>query len=310
MKKVSIICTTFNEEKTIESLLESLAAQTYKPAEIIICDNNSSDKTQEIIENFIDSHRNTNILKITKVGNRSVGRNTAIKAATSEIIAITDAGCIPEKKWLEELLKTYEEKNAPVVAGYYKGLATTPFEEAVIPYVLVMPDKVDPNNFLPATRSVLLEKKIWEAVGGFDEQLALNEDYPFARKIKEKGFSIAFAKNAVVQWMPRKNIFEFNTMISRFAKGDIQAGILRPKVAFLFFRYMSLLVVLGIMTTVNDFREIMALLLTLFVLYSGWAIQKNSKYVKKGWYWLPVLQYVADYSVIKGSLTGILRKLN
>jgi cellulose synthase/poly-beta-1,6-N-acetylglucosamine synthase-like glycosyltransferase len=195
-----------------------------------------------------------------------------------------------------------------VVAGYYKGLAKSAFESAVIPYVLVMPDKVDPENFLPATRSMMIEKAVWQKIGGFNETLSLNEDYPFAKKIQKNGLKIAFAEKAVVKWMPRKNLKEFATMIARFAQGDVQAGIFRPKVLLLFARYIALVVLVLLMSYFSTPKNIFALLLVLFVLYSLWSIQKNVRYAKNGWYWLPVLQYVADLAVIKGSLAGLFSK--
>jgi hypothetical protein len=234
-----------------------------------------------------------------------VGRNAAIKASHTTLIAVTDAGCIPQKDWLEQLVAIYTEFQVPVVAGYYKGLPSTTFEEAVVPYVLVMPDKVNPHSFLPATRSILFEKKVWQDVGGFDETLSLNEDYPFAKKIVLKKHPIVFAKDAVVGWIPRKNISEFITMIAKFAQGDIEAGIVRPKVLLLFIRYLLLLVMIILMASVNSINEILAFLLVLFVLYAGWSVQKNIKYTPRGWYWLPILQYCADLAVMYGSLKGL-----
>lgn len=303
-KKVSIICTIFNEEDSIKVLLKSLTSQTIVPLEIIFCDGGSTDNTCTYITDYIEKNKDKNIILLIKNGNRSVGRNTAITASTAPLIAITDAGCIPEKNWLEELLKKHDESNCPVIAGYYKGIASSPFEEAVIPYALVMPDKVNPTTFLPATRSMLIEKKVWEKVSGFNESLSHNEDYAFAQSIRKSGFNIEFSKDAVVKWMPRKNIQEFWIMIERFAMGDIEAGLIRPKVLFIFLRYIILFLMIGFLLFFSSFQQALAVVFILFILYSGWAIQKNKKYVKHGWYWLPLLQYVSDFAVMKGSLRG------
>lgn len=299
---ISIICTTYNEEDTIQQLLDALRTQSLQPREIVICDGGSQDATRTKIQQYAEKYSSLHLRLILKEGNRSTSRNEAIKAATSSVIAITDAGCIPEKKWLEKLWHTYQSSGAPVVAGYYRGLPQSAFQEAVVPYVLVMPDRVDPSAFLPATRSMLLEKRVWQAVGMFDEALSLNEDYAFAQKIKSKGFQIVFAKDAIVGWFPRKNIRQFYIMIERFAQGDIQAGLLRPKVLFIFIRYSIVALVLLVTTSLNTWRESLALAVVLFVLYSIWAVHKNTRYVKTGWYWLPVLQFTSDVAVMKGSL--------
>lgn len=300
----SIIVTTYNEEETIKALLAGLVAQTVKAAEIIICDAKSSDKTPAIVNEF----KQTSVIPIrliSKKGNRSVGRNAAITAAKSEIIAVTDAGCIPNKNWLEELLKKYDETHAPIVAGYYNGLPENAFQEAVVPYVLVMPDQVNPETFLPATRSMLLEKKVWEQLGGFNEELSHNEDYAFAQKIRQHGFKIAFAKNAMVGWVPRSTVRDFSIMIQRFAQGDIEAKIIRPKVVLLFSRYLVMLFFLLYLLSISAVLAWIVIILSAIV-YSVWAVFKNEKYLVRGWYWLPVLQYVADFSVMKGSVQGLL----
>ena len=46
---VSVIITTKNEEKNIENCLKSILEQSYKNIEIIVVDNNSTDKTKEIV---------------------------------------------------------------------------------------------------------------------------------------------------------------------------------------------------------------------------------------------------------------------
>lgn len=302
---VAIIITFLNEEKTLEKLLRSLASQTIKPNEIILVDGGSTDNTLDVIQKFIK--RNT-LLKIhvyKKRGNRSIGRNFAIQKSSCEWIAITDAGCIPENDWLEQLLRIQKKSQTQVVAGYYRGLPRTNFEQAVVPYALVMPERVNEQDFLPATRSLLVNKKVWEDLQGFDELLSDNEDYAFAIKMKKQGLKMAFAREAVVGWMPRSTVSSFAKMIFRFARGDIRAGIVRPKVLFIFFRYFVLLLVLWHAFNKNSFY----FLFLIGTLYLFWSVHKNIKYAKSGWYWLPVLQIVSDFSVLLGSISGLIKKL-
>lgn len=306
MMKVAVIATVLNEEKSISLLLSALQKQTLSPDEVIIVDGGSSDGTWEKLQ--AASKHNTWLKVYAKSGNRSVGRNEAIKLSTVEVIAITDAGCIPHDNWLEELVKAYEQNKIPVIAGYYDARPQTPFQEAVVPYVLVMPDRVNPDEFLPATRSMLIEKQAWKSVGGFDETLSDNEDFAFAHALKDRGSKMAFAPNAKVRWLPTKKLSAFFWMIFRFARGDIQAGIVRPNVVFLFARYILLLCLVLLLILLQQGSLLMLLLLIGFIAYSLWAINKNKKYVPRGWYWLPVLQYVADVAVMSGSVKGLLMR--
>ncbi len=312
MKKVSLIITILNEEETIISLLESVVGQTILPNEFIIVDGGSSDKTIKLINKFVKKTQKTikfPIKILTKKGNRSKGRNFAIENSSFDWIAITDAGCILDKHWLEELTQKQRKTGAQVVAGYYSAKASTSFEKAVVPYVLVMPDKLDENNFLPATRSVLLNKKIWQNAGKFNEKLSDNEDYEFSKRLKNAGVKIGFAKKAIVYWLPRKTLKSFINMIFRFARGDIQAGIVRPKVLLIFGRYFVglLLLIFGIYQYFwqQNVWILFGLLPVLMLLYILWSIVKNYRYSKESFYWYPILQVTSDLAVMWGSIKGL-----
>ena len=302
MKQIetSLIITVLNEAKTIELLLESILLQTILPQEVVIVDGGSSDETMQLLTSFAHKHPQLSLIVDQKKGNRSVGRNWAAQLTKNKVLAVTDAGCQLHPNWLAELIAEYERSGSPVVAGYYSSKARTNFQKAVVPYVLVMPDRVNPETFLPATRSMLIEKDIFIQFGGFDETLADNEDYAFAKKLQTHKIKIAFTSKAIVYWKPTETIGSFYSMIFRFARGDVFAGIIRPKVITVFLRYLFFFFVIVI-------NKEIALLLA--ALYINWSIQKNKKYVATGWYYLPVLQIVSDIAVIFGSISGFLRRI-
>jgi glycosyltransferase involved in cell wall biosynthesis len=309
--RVSFIATVYNEESLIVPFLESIFRQTKLPDEIIIVDGGSTDNTVSEISKFqIPLNNKVGIRLIFKKGNRSVGRNEAIKNAQNEIIAISDAGNILENDWLENIVQPFSDKNVDVVAGYYKGLTKTTFQKCLVPYVLVMEDKIKKNEFLPATRSMAIRKSVWKKAGKFNEKLSHNEDYAFANKLKEIGAKIVFKKEAIVNWIPRKNLKDVFVMFFRFALGDAQANILRDKVLLIFARY-----ILGIYLFLLCFIEksvyLYGLLSTLVVSYLVWSIKKNYKYVKnlKAILYLPLMQIVADSAVILGTIVGLIQKI-
>lgn len=308
--KVSFITTVFNEEKTIDGLLNSLFAQTHLPDEIIIVDGGSTDHTVVNIKYQISNIKNNNVKfkVLVKKGNRSVGRNEAIKNVTGDIIVCSDAGNILDKKWIENIIKPFKNKSADVVAGYYKGKASNIFQKCLIPYVLVMPDKINPENFLPATRSMAFKKSIWKKVGRFDEKYSHNEDYVFAKKLKKIKAKIIFAKDAVVYWLPRNSFKQAFTMFYRFAFGDAEANILRYKVLFIISRYIiGLLIILFALLLKSSF--LLILFFALIATYVYWSIWKNYKYVKnyKAIFILPSLQFISDAAVIVGTISGALQ---
>ena len=106
----SIIIAAKNEESNISSLISSLQKLDYSKEnfEVIIVDDNSSDKTYKIAEELIQQNSNFYLFKVeekefpAKKGALSFG----INKAKNPFILITDADCLPEKDWL----KFYSEK--------------------------------------------------------------------------------------------------------------------------------------------------------------------------------------------------------
>ncbi|HRW51212.1 MAG TPA: glycosyltransferase, partial [Caldilinea sp.] len=85
-----MIATVYNERASIERLLESLAGQTRRPDEVILCDGGSQDGTAEAIRAYAAHHpdRLPGLQVIVAPGaNISRGRNIAIAAAAGPLIA-------------------------------------------------------------------------------------------------------------------------------------------------------------------------------------------------------------------------------
>jgi glycosyltransferase involved in cell wall biosynthesis len=308
MTPFSLIVTVLNEGKTITALLKSIAAQTYQPHELIIVDGGSTDTTVEKIAQFCRSQKwSTNFCQVfVQPGNRSVGRNAAIAAAKCNWIAITDAGCELDTQWLASFVTAISQDTtkAQVLAGYYAAQTETAFQRAAAPFFLVMPDQVNPSEFLPATRSMALTKEVWQKYGGFPEEYSDNEDYVFAKKLQDNQEKIKFVKDAVVRWQPPRTVFSFTKTLFRFARGDAAARIWRPKVGVLFLRYM--MGVLGLIALTLMYGALVGG--CVFVggvsLYSLLSIAKLYRYTKKEWHYVPLLQYCADGAVMTGSIVG------
>lgn len=298
MATIGLIVTVLNEEESLQSLLESIEQQTRLPNEVVIVDGGSTDLTQQILAHWKApcSYR-----WVVKPGNRSVGRNEAILQLKTEYVAITDAGCVLDAQWLEKITEPFLQHSAEVVAGYYKPNALSAFQAAAAAYMLVMPKNITPlSTFLPATRSMALSKDAWEKAGRFNEKLSDNEDYAFARSLQRSGIKMTFVIDAIVLWTPPKTWSQFIKQIYRFAYGDAVARLYRPKVLYIFLRYLFF-TLLGVYS--------FDVLLNILLIYAFWARQKNSAYVNslQSLYILPAMQFATDIVVMYGTLYGLLQ---
>lgn len=281
--KISLVITVFNEAETIKSLLDSLFEQSLPPSEIIVVDAGSTDGTLEILRQYPIT-----LLVCDRGTNRSTGRNLGIKAAQNEIIAITDAGCILDKHWLERLTKPFKDKTVLSVAGYYQPKIDTVFQYYASLFVCVMPDKFNPKTYLPSSRSLAFRKGVAE----YPANLNYCEDLVFAQKLKAKG-KMATAPKAIVFWRQAAGFSRFFRQLYHYAQGDIQARF-RPhliKIATVFGRYL-----------------VFIFFPWLFLLYLLWPIFKHFRYLTnwRGIIYLPGLQLTADLAVMAGAISGII----
>src|SRR6185503_941887 len=131
------------------------------PDEIVIADGGSTDGTFELLRSRAAASDNK-IHAVLAPGNRSVGRNAAVRASSAPIIACTDAGVEVEPDWLERITGPFTDEPATdVVAGFYSPAGTTPFERAAGVVSAPRLEDVDPRRFLPSTRSVAFRRKAW-----------------------------------------------------------------------------------------------------------------------------------------------------
>lgn len=107
--KVSVVIPVYNEEKYIQNCLDSLLKQEEKPDEIIVVDNNCTDKTIKIVRKY----KEIKIIEEKKQG-MTPARNKGFDTAKYEIIARCDADSILPANWIKGIKKTFSN-NSQVV---------------------------------------------------------------------------------------------------------------------------------------------------------------------------------------------------
>jgi glycosyltransferase involved in cell wall biosynthesis len=310
---ISLCITTFNEEGSIGSLLDSLLSQTQKPDEIIVVDGGSTDKTIEIINHYQKRFGRIKLLK--EKCTRARGRNLGIEVAKNEIVAITDAGCVADKDWLRELVGPFIHKEVDISAGFYKMTGKNQLQKAMGVFFGVMPRNFD-IHFLPSTRSMAFRKSAWEEVGGFPESRENSaEDTDFNYKAVKLGLKYARVKNAIVEWGMPESLTDFFYKIQSYAKWDVQYGIWwHPSQGLASHNIKALSVLLRYLVAISllflslKFVYLFPILIVLSLIYLIWSFRKvqvafgDSKIGIYG----PVLQITADFAVMSGFIKGII----
>lgn len=118
---VTVIIPAHNEESVIEKKLQNLIELSYssEKIDVIIASDNSTDKTNKIVESFINNHKDKSI-KLYEVKERkgkTNAQNEAVKQARGEIIVFSDANSMLDKKSIKELVKFMSDNNVAYVTG-------------------------------------------------------------------------------------------------------------------------------------------------------------------------------------------------
>lgn len=234
--KVSIIATVKNEGEALRPLLDSIYDQTRQPDEVVICDGGSTDRTLAVL----DEYRQWLPLRVVEEpgSNISRGRNVAIAAATGDIIAGTDAGVVLSPTWLEEIVAPFTDESVQVVSGWFEADPYTDFEVVMGSTVLPTLDDIDPQTFLPSSRSVAYRKSAWAAVGGYPEWLEHSEDLVFDMALRERYGPFPFVPGAVAYFRPRPDLRSFYRQYYAYARGDGKANLWTKRHAIRYATYL------------------------------------------------------------------------
>ena len=184
MIEVSVIIPTYNRYTLLKRAVASLYKQTYKPKEIIVVDDGSTDKTAQIQQDF------PKIIYLYQP-NRGVSsaRNLGIKNAKCEWIAFLDSDDEFHPHKLQKQVELHIT-HPKVLFSYTAERWIRNAQEVKIPkkYRKIGKDVFKENlsycNIAPS--SVMVHKRVLEDVGLFDESLEVCEDYDMWLRIAQK----------------------------------------------------------------------------------------------------------------------------
>lgn len=217
---MSVIITTKNEQDVIRDLLSSIKEQSYEKFEIIVVDNNSTDKTREIARKYTKK-------VYTKGPERSAQRNYGVENASGEYVLILDADQQLAPTILQECVDQFEKDStlgALVIPekSFGKGFWTQfkVFEREFY----VGEDDIEAARFF--------QKSLFDKFGGYDLSITGPEDWDLPLRMRKAGVKIGRIKSFILHnervfnpWKSAKKKFYY-------AKGSREYLRRHPEKAF------------------------------------------------------------------------------
>jgi glycosyltransferase involved in cell wall biosynthesis len=213
----------FNVEAFVGAAIDSVRTQTLSDFELVVVDDGSTDSTAGVVERHA---REDGRIRLLRQSNRglSAARNTALQYATGEYIAILDSDDAWMPTFLESQVDILERRpeidivttNAWFVGGAFDGKTASPYPDP----------RPEPNllNLLKDEHAVFVmcvfRRRIYEAIGGFDEEFRSNEDYDYWIRAAIAGFR--FARNEMPAAFYRRREDSLSADELRMLKGILR----------------------------------------------------------------------------------------
>ncbi len=208
--RTSIIIITLNRPDYVRKCLAKLNQQTVKPGQIIVVDASRNNLTKQVVKKF------AGVLYMNNqkgIGKMTTSRNLGLTQATGDIICFLDDDSFAGPDWLENILKTYKDKNVGAVGG--RALNNLPdeakigldrigkFSEGVLyGFFAADPGKIIEVDHIMGC-NMTYRREVLQKLGGFREDYTgisgLREDSDPCFRVRKLGYRILFNPKAWVE---------------------------------------------------------------------------------------------------------------
>ncbi len=216
---ISIVVPFFNSEKYIEQCIHSLLEQDYPDDcyEIIMIDNNSTDKAPEIVSRYPRIH-----LLEESIQSAYAARNRGIRFAKGEVIAFTDPDCQPCPQWLSSIASAMAHPGREIILGKREYISSSSSLAMLSDYESFMAAHVFSSNrkeiYFGYTNNMAVRASLLNRLGNF---LVMNRgaDTVFVQK------AVADLGSDIVSFAPEVRVVHLEiTRASHFYKKRIVYG--------------------------------------------------------------------------------------
>ncbi|ELY95610.1 glycosyltransferase [Natrialba taiwanensis] len=230
--RVSTVVPVYNDPGGVETTLDSLTEQTYENYEIIPVDNNSTDRTPDVIRRWESAYPDRVVPAVeTAVQSSYAARNTGIDRASGEILLFIDADIWVEETWISEMVSALESRdcdylgcNVEIVPNSDSASLWERYERALS---FPVETYLERKHFAP-TCALAVRRAVFDEIGPFDDQLVSGGDKEFGQRVHQAGFKQGYAGSITVSHPARDSFAALRSKARRIGRGRAQLRHYHP----------------------------------------------------------------------------------
>ena len=250
----SIIVPVYNRPGEVKELLDSLAAQTVKPFELLIIEDGSKERCDHLLGHYrsfftIHYHYKEN-------SGRSDTRNYGMAHANGDYLLFFDSDVILPPFYFERLEAALAANKLDCFGGPDAADASFSDMQKAVSHAMtsfwttggIRGGKAVMEKFCPRTFNLGFSKRVYETVGDFKDMMG--EDIDLSIRIRNAGFSIGLIREVFVYHKRRIDLGRFFKQVNNFGQARIWLQILHPGSLKLVHAMPALMLVAGVLLLV------------------------------------------------------------
>ncbi|HET9174332.1 MAG TPA: glycosyltransferase family 2 protein [Candidatus Saccharimonadales bacterium] len=205
--RVSIVVPVYNEEEQLAACLAAMAAQTVQPYEVIVVDNNSSDQTATIAEQYpfvtlLHEHRQGVVY----------ARDKGFNSVRGDIIGRIDADTVLSPTWIATIIEAFQDDTLAAVTGrvHYKDIAAARLVDRIDLFWRRRMARLLGREVALQGANMAIRRDVWLAIRKTVCHTAgLHEDFDLAIHANQCGYVVRYDERLEVDVLYRQAAYNF-----------------------------------------------------------------------------------------------------
>jgi glycosyltransferase involved in cell wall biosynthesis len=203
-KRISIIIPAYNEARTLPACLDAISAQTVMPDEVIVVDNNSTDRTATIAARYP-------FVKVVFEKRQGIAyaRNAGCNVASGRLLARIDADTHLPADWVESIQMFYAERahQHSILTGgcYFYNLRSGHIAGRVYDFLVHRMNRLLLGYYFPWGSNCVIPREAWESVKDATSSRAdIHEDLDLGIHLAHAGYATEYIPTFRVATMAKR----------------------------------------------------------------------------------------------------------